>query len=688
MTVQEQLCGLAARFCDAPMATISISPETVEASVSREAMVPAAQGASRANFGLGEDAAVHVCAAIPLRSRDGARLGTLRVFDTSPRTFTQAELGLLSDIARLIATQLALETEAAETQAQLAALNEASPSAIIFTSKDGTIVACNSVSTRLLGYGSEQLVGKRYALSPPDGIEETERWRQFKVTGEAFHGFETRRLTEDGRALNVSISAAPVRDAGGDIKGTVVVIDDLTKHKQRRELERRLLEGFELVANDATLPVIFRNLVESVESGIPGGICTILLCKGSALEHAASGSALPALWVEAIGLVPIGPSEESCGTTAYFGRTIIIDDIASDPRWETPRPLALALGLRACWSVPVRSAHGIAHGTLAVYSDRPRHPTDDQLRVMHDAANLASIAIEGTRTRERLEFLASRDTLTGLPNRALFEERLGEAVESAKRNGTRIFVGLLDLDRFKVINDTLGHSVGDQILVEVANRLQSAIRQEDMLARLGGDEFLFLLTGVEDQLAAEGMARRALSELARSFSLSGNDISIQASLGFSSYPDDATEPSQLLRHADRAMYQVKAQQSSVGFYQKHVAETLPELPFETALNLALENDEFILLYEPQVDRDNLVRVAEAQLQWNHPELGPLTRDRFIASVEEHGVAVPIGAWMLKEACRFARRWKDDGGFGCVAVNLSARQWRARDFASSVLRRDM
>jgi len=325
-------------------------------------------------------------------------------------------------------------------------------------------------------------------------------------------------------------------------------------------------------------------------------------------------------------------------------------------------------------------------GTLAVYSDRPRRPTEDQLRIMHEAADLASIAIESQRTRDRLEELAMHDTLTGLPNRPAFEDRLRESIAAAKQSNERVFIGLLDLDRFKVINDTLGHVVGDQLLIEIANRLLRAARPQDTIARMGGgDEFLFLLNGVENREGAEGVASRILAELDTSFSPSGNELFVHASVGFSVFPDDATDATQLLRLADRVMYDVKARGSGVGFYEREAGDTaLPEISLETALNRALEMQEFVLYYEPQIGRGNRVRSAEAHMHWNHPQLGLLARNRFMAVADEAGLSVPIGAWMLKEACRFARRWKTAGGAGRVAVNVSARQCRDRHFAATVI----
>jgi diguanylate cyclase (GGDEF)-like protein/PAS domain S-box-containing protein len=695
----ERFGWIASRLLDAPMAVIALAEPGREPHIA-------------ASWGLGAEAAsaaARLCAAVgaqadgvitlgrnesPLRSAAVAalfgaerqRLGTLCVFDRRSRDFTPTQLGLIVDVAGLAAEHLVLRGDAITAREKLAAVNAASPSAIIFATRKGTVTGWNAAASTLLGWTREELVGKEYALAPPELAAEMERNRRLNLDeGETFHGFQTQRLTSDGRLLHVSISAAPVRDAAGDIAGTVVVMDDLTEQKRLDEVQLRRSKVLELAAHDAPLAQIFENLVAAVEFSITGVICTILRCKGNALEHVASGPALPPMWIEAIAHARIGPNEGSCGTAAYYGQTVIVDDIATDPRWETPRPLALELDLRACWSAPIRNAQGMVHGTLAVYSDRPRRPTEDQLRIMHEAADLASIAIEGQRTRDRLEDLALRDTLTGLPNRAVFQDRLCESIAAAKQSNERVFIGLLDLDRFKVVNDTLGHVVGDELLIEVANRLRRAARPQDTIARMGGDEFLFLLTGVEDRERAETVARRILAELDAGFSLSGNELFVHASVGFSVYPDDATDPTQLLRLADRVMYDVKARGSSVGFYEREAGDAaLPEISLETALNRALETQEFVLHYQPQIERGNRVRSAEAHVHWNHPQLGLLPRDRFMAVADEAGLSVPIGAWMLKEVCRFARRWKAAGGPGRVAVNVSARQCRDRQFAATVI----
>ncbi len=640
----------------------------------------------RAILSLGpEDAPLRSGASAAIRARDGTRVGTLFVLDSRPREFTSAELALLAELCDPAAEHLALRTEAIELRERLAALNATSSNAIIFHRRDGTVDGWNHGATELLGWTAEEVVNRVDALVPTGDVAEIVRRRELIYErGEVLDAFECKRLTRDGRLLDVVVNAGPVRDAEGEISGIVVIMQDRTALNRTREAERRRLQILELAANDAPLSEIFDHLVESVEFTIPEGICAILLCKGNALEHVASGPALPQLWIKAIGQARIGPSEGSCGAAAYFGQTIIVGDIATDPRWETPRPLALDLGLRACWSVPIFSARGLVHGTISVYSKRPRVPSSDELSAIQEAAQLASIAIEGQRTRDRLEDLALRDSLTGLPNRGVFESRLRHAIAAEKRPQERIFIGLLDLDRFKIVNDTLGHVVGDQLLIEVAQRLQHAVRPQDTVARMGGDEFLFLLTGVDSRDAAEGIARRILATLDGSFLLSGHEVFVHASFGFSVYPDDANEAVELLRLADRTMYEVKAAHTGVGFFAHRAGDNDgAELSLETALYRALERRELFLRYQPQVGRGNCL-AAEAHLYWNHPELGVLDGERFMAIADGTGLSIPIGAWALDEACRVAKRWKAAGGPGRVAVNVSARQCNDHGFVAMVL----
>jgi len=286
----------------------------------------------------------------------------------------------------------------------------------------------------------------------------------------------------------------------------------------------------------------------------------------------------------------------------------------------------------------------------------------------------------------KLETMALHDGLTDLPNRRLFENRLRSAISIAKRTHKRVAIGMLDLDRFKFINDSLGHAVGDQLLREVAIRLKQSLRPQDTVARMGGDEFLILIPEMSDREEAYEIASRCLGSLKRSFSPGGNEMFVRGSLGLSVYPDDDIEPDQLLSLAERAMYEAKRAGGTVSYHDSSQAsDGLTQLALETYLNHAIEKREFELLYQPLVRcSDGSTYGVEALLRWNNALLGTIMPGRFIPIAEETGLIVSIGAWLLGEACRFSRRWSLAGGSGCVFVNVSPRQFDDIDFVATVV----
>jgi len=282
--------------------------------------------------------------------------------------------------------------------------------------------------------------------------------------------------------------------------------------------------------------------------------------------------------------------------------------------------------------------------------------------------------------------LAHYDALTGLPNRLLFTDRLTQAMAHAHRAERLVAVLLLDLDRFKAINDSLGHSMGDLLLRGIAERLSGCIREGDTVARLGGDEFTVLLPELRYIEDCATVARKILENLARPFLLDGHEVFVSTSIGITLYPFDESIDT-LLRNADTAMYHVKEHGGS-GF-EYYTAEmstaSLKRLSLESALRRALERQEFVLHYQPQVDLvSGQIAGAEALLRWQHPEWGQVAPGDFIPLAEETGLIVPIGKWVLSTACRQAKDWQDAGHPPIpVAVNVSARQFYQEDFMDTV-----
>ena len=284
--------------------------------------------------------------------------------------------------------------------------------------------------------------------------------------------------------------------------------------------------------------------------------------------------------------------------------------------------------------------------------------------------------------QDELARQANHDSLTGLPNRNLLWDRIQGACARAQRYGNFSAVAFLDIDNFKVVNDSLGHTLGDHLLRAVASRLQSALRATDTVARQGGDEFVLVLCDQQSEQQIAGELRRIVELFAKPFSVEGRDVFVTASIGAALHPQDAKDPESLMKSAELAMY--RAKESGRNTYQLYTVEmqtrVMERLALESRLRRAVELGEFELYFQPQVDlRTNRVFGCEALIRWRQPELGMVSPAKFIPLAEETGLIVPIGEWVLRTACRQCKIWQDAGlPQVAVAVNISARQFREKN----------
>ncbi len=287
----------------------------------------------------------------------------------------------------------------------------------------------------------------------------------------------------------------------------------------------------------------------------------------------------------------------------------------------------------------------------------------------------------------KIEKIAYHDSLTGLPNRQLFLNQMGMALHRARRTNTIVAVLFLDLDRFKVVNDSLGHAAGDLLLQTVSERIRSAVRGDDSVTRLGGDEFAVLCTEVGTPEDAMMVAERIIAAVKRPIPLEGQEVFVTTSLGISLYPADATHPEGLLKNADAAMYRAKAQGRDL--VERYVPElgaaALEQFGLESHLQRALENRQLLVYYQPIVDSSTgRINGLEALLRWNHPERGILLPSEFIGLAEATGAIVPMGEWVLRTACCQVQRWRDRGQPHLrAAVNLSVRQLQHPDLVARI-----
>jgi len=300
---------------------------------------------------------------------------------------------------------------------------------------------------------------------------------------------------------------------------------------------------------------------------------------------------------------------------------------------------------------------------------------------------LARNITERKRDQARIEYLATHDGLTDLPNRALIHDRASQAISHARRNGSLVALIFLDLDRFKVINDGLGHPVGDALIKETGKRLAGLIRDGDTVARLGGDEFLVLLAELHKVTDVHAVAQKFLDAFEQPVPVDGRDIHVTTSMGVSVFPDDGSTYEELVEHADVAMYRAKALGRNIyQFFSAEMSEGLQRrIELQSQLRVALPQQQLHVAYQPKVDlATGLIGGVEALLRWTHPQLGPIPPADFIPIAEDCGMIVPIGDWVLRTACAQNKAWQDLGLPPIVmSVNLSARQFLRRDIVASV-----
>ncbi|MBV8636427.1 MAG: EAL domain-containing protein, partial [Burkholderiaceae bacterium] len=294
---------------------------------------------------------------------------------------------------------------------------------------------------------------------------------------------------------------------------------------------------------------------------------------------------------------------------------------------------------------------------------------------------------ERKRLETKVRYQATHDALTGLSNRTLLHDRLNQAIAQATREDREIWVIFADLDRFKMVNDSLGHKAGDAFLLAVAERLQAIVREADTVARLGGDEFVLILPETSDSRMSVGTVQRIMQTISQSITVEGKEFSLNCSIGVSVFPNDGESAELLIERADMAMYRAKETgRNNFQFFTAEMNERLIErMRIEEALRDAVERGEFELFYQPQLDLSSgRVIGVEALIRWRHPEMGLVSPARFIPLAEETGLIVPIGHWVLESACTQAMAWERAGLGGLrIAVNLSTRQFAQPDLVQSI-----
>ncbi len=380
------------------------------------------------------------------------------------------------------------------------------------------------------------------------------------------------------------------------------------------------------------------------------------------------------------------------GVSIRTGRTDINQDYLNNPRMLPWRENALKRGYQSSISIPLSNNEGV-FGALVIYAAEPFVFSRDEVELLEELAGDLSYGITTLRIRaehklseDKIKFLAYHDTLTNLPNRMLLRECFQKLSDNALQKQTKIGILLLDLDNFKHVNDTLGHSMGDQLLVMVTERLQGNIGTSDTLSRLESDKFVLLLDEIPDNHHFINRIQNIIDSFMQPFDIERNIIDVTASIGISIFPHDGLELDSLLKKADIAMYSAKDQGRNIYqfFTEQMDLDTQDQMELQSQLHNALKNQELRLHYQAQVNLNNRsITGFEALLRWQHPQKGIIPPGKFIHLAERSGLIVPIGAWVLNEACRQAKIWLDMGHPLVIAINLSTIQFKRGNLLDTV-----
>lgn len=504
--------------------------------------------------------------------------------------------------------------------------------------REGRYRFMNNAHLLRLGLSLDKVIGRSYDEfhSEEDTRRFTDEVEAVFATGNSFQS--EHRSERDNKYFLRTFS--PVKDLQGEIINVTVISKDITKHRRAEEALRHSEEKY-------------RTILDSNQEGY----FEVDLAGNFTFVNDAECSLLGYNREELIGLSYKRFTEETAAKKLFklFNRVYRTGERLKAFEAEF---------------IKKNGTKGFNEISVSTINNKEGQPIGFR--------GLSRDITERKRSEERIQYLATHDALTDLPNRMMFTQMLNHAVQSARRFIRQLAVIFIDLDRFKVINDTLGHEEGDQLLQEVAKRLKKILREIDIVARLGGDEFVVLIEEVSkpDQVAT--VAQKILSAIIKPVVLRGQEYQITASIGISMYPKDGHDEQSLMKSADIAMYMAKEEgKNNYQFYTADIkSRSLERLKLETNLRKALERNEFLLYYQAKLEfKTGAISGVEALLRWQNPDLGLVFPSRFIPVAEETGLIVPIGRWVLKTACAQNVAWQNQGlPKVCVAVNLSIRQF--------------
>ncbi|KAB7768197.1 sensor domain-containing protein [Xanthomonas maliensis] len=577
----------------------------------------------------------------------------------------------------------------AQTRARL--LSEAldgSNSGILVCDLQSHLLYANEGFERMFGYTEAELVGQRpsdvltRAHSDPDQVA------RIRDRADALQQTQTDLLVyrKDGRPLWVSLNFNPIYAADQQPSHYVAVLTDITETKMHEVLQHRVLEA---LVQERPLIEVMTLICTEVERIAPDVVATVMSADHQGCLYSLAAPSLPPEYADAVNGLKIAPGVGACGTAAWRGRAVMVEDIATDPLFEQYRDLLLPMGLRACWSTPIKANSSRVLGTVALYYRRVQAADAWHVKLTDLCQQLCTLALEREQTRQRVHQLAFYDVLTGLPNRIMFSARAEQSLTLAEYAGEPAALMFINIDRFKLINDSQGHAAGDGLLRDIALRIGEQLPGTAILARLAGDEFALALPQCSAEQASAA-AERLLGSIAGPLPVGTMVVHPSASIGVAMFPEDGRDITILLRHADLAMNRAKQEGGGrFRFFSLDMNRMAQErVALEAELRQAVARGQLQLHYQPQLHSQapHGLYGVEALLRWNHPQLGAVSPARFLPVAEEQGMMPQLNDWVLRDACRQIADWRQRGvQVTRVSVNLSASSFESPRMLDELLR---
>jgi diguanylate cyclase (GGDEF)-like protein/PAS domain S-box-containing protein len=635
-----------------------------------------------------------------LRRTDGVWIDVLQVSEPMPGDSSGLTrwFGTLQDVTEQKRSREQLQA----SESLKGAVLEASLDSIVTIDHEGKIVEFNPAAERTFGFAREQVIGKTMVdLIVPPQLRDAHRrgFAHYLATGEGpvlGKRLELSAIRADGTEFPIELAITPIKS--GSTPMFTGFIRDTTERRDSERKIRRLNRVYAVLSGINTLIVRERDRGQLFREA-----CRIAVEAGElrfvwigVADHDAM-QLKPAAWhgeerdfLAAVGSRLSLSEKDAQGRSlvaqaAVANKAMISNDVANDPRVKFKREHA-ERGIGSLAAFPLTASDKLV-GVLALHAAEPGFFDDDEVRLLTELAGDISFALEHIEKGEKLDYLAYYDSITGLANRTLFRERLEQHLREAAREQRQLAVVIVDIDRFRTVNDTFGRQAGDALLKQIAARFLEVAGDPGVLARLSADHFAVAVPHVRAEQDLVRMIEAARSRmLAEPFSVEGTELRIATKAGIALFPSDGGDADTLLRNAEAALRKAKASGERHVFYTQQMTEKVAEkLSLENKLRQALEKDEFVLHYQPKVDLNTRSIVGvEALIRWQSPELGLVPPGRFIPLLEETGLILEVGAWALTRAALDHRAWVEARMKPVrVAVNVSAIQLRQRDFVSMV-----